>query len=75
MKNVVKILMEMNWFIIGLYAYGNVCNSCTIYIVLLVIVVLLLAFVYFYWYLKKDNANTANINANSETLIYWTYKW
>ena len=28
------------------------------------------AFVYFYWHLKKDNASIANINANTETLIY-----
>ena len=38
--------------------YGEVCNSCTIYIVLLVIFVIInisisSAFIYFYWSLKK----------------------
>ena len=35
--------------------YGKVCNSCTIYIVLLVIYFLtsISAFIYFYWHLKK----------------------
>ena len=58
-----------------LNSYGNVCNSCTIYIVLLIKFFLIsigisCAFVYFYWYLKKDNANITNINANTETVIY-----
>ena len=38
--------------------YGNVCNSCTIYIELLVVPFLIItgissAFLYFHWYLKK----------------------
>ena len=38
--------------------YGNVCNSCTIYIVLFVIFLITSisisgAFIYFHWYLKK----------------------
>ena len=38
--------------------YGNVCNSCAIYIVLFVIFLLISirisgAFIYFHWYLKK----------------------
>ena len=54
--------------------YENVCNSCTIYVVLLVIFFIIsrgmsCVFVYFYWYLKKDNANITNINANTETVI------
>ena len=54
--------------------YENVCNSCTIYVVLLVIFFIIsrdisCVFVYFYWYLKKDNANITNINANTETII------
>ena len=60
--------------------YGNVCNSCTIYIISFVIVFLIIitisgAFIYFYWYLKKSNIGVTNINANTETKIYWKYKW
>ena len=60
--------------------YGNVCNSCTIYIILFVIVFLIIitisgAFICFYWYLKKSNIGVTNINANTETKIYWKYKW
>ena len=38
--------------------YENVCNSCTVYIVLFAIALLIIAgirsvFVYFYWYLKR----------------------
>ena len=51
--------------------YGNVCNSCTIYIVLLIIFFIYLlsiscAFISFYWYLKKDSTSITNINANNE---------
>ena len=54
--------------------YGNVCNSCTIYIVLFVISFLIIigistAFVYFHWYLKSD-INITNINPRTETVIY-----
>ena len=50
--------------------YENVCNSCTIYIVLLVIAFLIIigissAHFYFYWYLKR---------INTERTIYQTYK-
>ena len=60
--------------------YENVCDSCTIYIVLFVIAFLIIigissAFIYFHWYLKKDNTIITNINRNTETVIYWTYKW
>ena len=55
-------------------------NSCRIYKVLLVIffitsIGISWAFVHFYWYLKKDNTSVTNINVNTETVIYWTYKW
>ena len=60
--------------------YGNVCNSCTIYIVLFVIAFLITigissAFIYFHWYLKRSNTDVyTNTNINSgvktETLIY-----
>ena len=55
--------------------YRKICNSCTIYIVLLVIAFSIIigissAFVYFHWYLKKDNAIIININSNTETVIY-----
>ena len=60
--------------------YKNVYGSCTICIVLLVIFHIYLIrisciFVYFYWYLKKDHGNITNINANTKTITYWTYKW
>ena len=55
--------------------YRKICNSCTIYIVLLVIAFSIIigissAFVYFHWYLKKDNAIIIDINSNTETVIY-----
>ena len=50
--------------------YGNVCNSCAIYISLFVIFLIRIsfssAFVCFRWYIKKGN---------SETTIFWTYQW
>ena len=52
------------------------CNSCTMYVVLLAIFLIIgitvsSAFIYFCWYLKKDN-----IKGNSmDTTIYQTYKW
>ena len=54
--------------------YGNVCNSCTIYIVLLAILLIInigisCAFIYFLWYLKEDNTSITNINADTETVI------
>ena len=63
--------------------YGGVCNSSTIYIVLLAIDLLIIisissTFFYFHRYLKKDNTNinTNNItNTNTETLICQTYQW
>ena len=60
--------------------YGKIYNSCTIHIVLLVMFFIIsigasCGFVYSYWYLKKDNTNIGNINANTETVIYWKYKW
>ena len=58
-----------------LNGYGNLCNSCTIYIALLVIFFIIsigisCAFVYFYWYLKKSDTDVININANTEAVIY-----
>ena len=55
--------------------YENVCNSCTIYIVLIVIVFLIIidissAFIYFHWYLKKSSTNITIINPGIETIIY-----
>ena len=52
--------------------YRKICNSCTIYIVLLVIAFSIIigissAFIYFHWYLKKDNVIITNINSNTET--------
>ena len=54
--------------------YGNVCNSCTIYIVLFAIAFLIMigissVFVYFHWYLKNSNTNVLNINPGTETII------
>ena len=53
----------------------EVCNSCTIYIVLLVIffvksIGISCAFIYFQRYLKKDNTIITNFNTNTETVLY-----
>ena len=52
--------------------YGNVCKSCTIYIVLLVIFFIISTsistFTYFQWYLKKYKTE-ANANTNSNLYI------
>ena len=55
--------------------YGNISNSCTVYVILLVIFFIISigissAYFYIHWYLKKDNANITNTNANTETVIY-----
>ena len=44
-------------------SYGNVCNSCAVYISLFVIFLMIRisissAFVYFHWYIKKGNSET-----------------
>ena len=54
--------------------YGNVCNSCTVYIVLFVIAFVMIigissAYLYFHWYLKKDVARV-KLNNNTQTTIY-----
>ena len=46
--------------VIALNDYKTVCNSCTIYIVLLAVlsitsICISNSFIYFHWYLKKDN--------------------
>ena len=53
---------------------GKICNSCTIYIILLSIAFLIIigissGYFYFHWYLKKDNT-IINTSVNTETLIY-----
>ena len=55
--------------------YKNVCNSCTINIVLFLIVFFIIigissAFIYFHYHLNKDSAIMTNINTNTETVIY-----
>ena len=62
-----------------LNGYERVCNSCTVYIVLLVIVFSIImgvrsAFFYFHWYLKIGNTYT-DTSINTETSINYTYKW
>ena len=54
--------------------YGNVCNSCTVYIVLFVIAFVMIigissAYLYFHWYLKKD-VTRVKLNNNTQTTIY-----
>ena len=60
--------------------YGNVCNSCIIYIILWVIYFVMSirinsAFNYFHWYLKRSDNNTTSINTNTGTIIFQTYQW
>ena len=55
--------------------YEKICNSCSVYIVLLVIFFILRisissVFIYFHWYLKKSNTGITNINPSTETVIY-----
>ena len=55
--------------------YKNVCNSCTVYILLFVIAFLIIigisnAFIYFHWYLKKvilKQQFIKHINDNPQT--------
>ena len=55
------------------------CSSCTVYIVLFSIIFTInigitTYFVYSHWYLKKD-ATRVMFGTNTQTTIYWTYKW
>ena len=55
--------------------YGKICNSCTVYVLLLVIffitsVSISSIFIYFHWYLKRRYTNITNVNDNTETVIY-----
>ena len=52
----------------------KVCDSCTIYVVLLIIFLLVSisissAFIYFHWYLKKDNIHVT-FNTNTQRTFY-----
>ena len=53
--------------------HEKICNSCTIYRILLVVFFIIsigisIAFIYFYWYSKKDNTNIST-SANTVTII------
>ena len=53
---------------------ANVCNYCTIYIVLFVIFLIIsisisTVFIYFHWFFKKDNIRV-KFNTNNQTTIY-----
>ena len=53
---------------------GNLCNSCTVYIVLFAISFLMIigissAYFYFYWYIKKD-VICVKFNTKTQTNIY-----
>ena len=55
--------------------YEKICNSCSVYIVLLIIFFILSIgissiFIYFHWSLKKSNTGVTNINLSTETVIY-----
>ena len=59
--------------------YRKICGYCKIYIVLFVIFLIISisissVFIYFRWYLKSAT-NITNINPETETTIYYTYKW
>ena len=54
--------------------YGNMCNFCTVYIVLFAIAFLLIlgissSYFYIHCYLKKSNTNITNNNPDTETVI------
>ena len=54
--------------------YENICNSCTVYIVLLAIFFIISissnsVFIYFYWYLQSS-IGAVYINPGTETVIY-----
>ena len=54
--------------------FGTLCNSCTIYIVLLIIIFLIITGIgsvctHFYWYSKRCNTGV-NTSANTEAVIY-----
>ena len=54
--------------------YKNVCNSCTIYILLfaidfLIIIGISSAFIYFHWYLRRSNI-PVKLNTNTQITIY-----
>ena len=54
--------------------YENLCNSCTLYIVLsgiafLMIIGISSVYIYFNWYLKKD-ITRVKFNTNTQTAIY-----
>ena len=54
--------------------YENVCNSCTVYILLVVkacsiIIAISSAFIYFHWHLKRDNIHV-KFNTNTQKKIY-----
>ena len=60
--------------------YGNVCNCCTISIVIFVIAFLIIigiisAFIYFHCYLQKDDTIITDISSNTQTTIYQIYRW
>ena len=57
--------------------YGNVCNFCTVNIILSVIAFLIIigsssVYIYFHWYLKRTDTSITNINHNTDTIIYYT---
>ena len=59
---------------IPLNVFKKVCNSCTIYIVLLFLFLIISicissAFIYFHWYLKESSTNITTINPSTETMI------
>ena len=49
--------------------YGSVC------IFVIISASINSAFTYFHWYLKRVDTTFTNINANTETVTYLTYKW
>ena len=59
---------------VALNEHGNVCGSCTIYIILFVTffkisISISSVFIYFYWYLKRDT-DVVDINPGTEAVIY-----
>ena len=76
MKNAVKKLIEIKWFIMGLKYILKMFNSRLRYIMLTncsIIIGISNVFIYFHWHWKR-NRICDKIKTNTQTTIYWKYE-